>query len=211
MKKCLVALSVVSALFASAPALSAIADPERCVGLVEAAEKKRQHEKAKAVAEASAIQGGGEDLGTMSCMDNLMGVNFNFFQGIPSISSLVSSLASQVQDEISNTVCDYSDDLQSQVNSFLTCTASVDVDVSAGLPNPNSPELQNCLGAGNAFDFNYSGQVGSSSSDVRTVSSGATVSTGAQVQSTSSKGTSGSFNTLEQGIRDNWKAVLGVE
>lgn len=133
---------------------------QKCQPLIDAANATLSQRKKKAAVEATAISGGGS-LSEAACLDSLMGIDFDYFMNVSSLSGMVSGLfdnvKSQFQDSLMEMACDFTDELKAQSDTFLTCTAnlSVDLNLAGGLP---TPDLQSCLNTGmNGYSFDYSG------------------------------------------------------
>ncbi|WP_299197668.1 hypothetical protein [uncultured Amphritea sp.] len=133
---------------------------QKCQPLIDAANNVLVQRKKKAAVEATAISGGGT-LSEAACLDSLMGIDFDYFMNVSSLSGMVSGLFDNVKEQFQGSLkemaCDFSDELKAQSDTFLTCTANLSVDLSlaGGLP---TPDLQSCLNTGmNGYSFDYSG------------------------------------------------------
>ncbi|WP_370238907.1 hypothetical protein [Neptunomonas phycophila] len=158
-----------------------------CAPLLQAVEAAKTARINKAVIESATITGG-QELSTAACIGTLMDIDFDFFSGIGSWSGVLngvfSKVKNQVKDAFTNMVCDVSNDLKANADTFLSCSASLDVslDAAAGM---DVPDLAACLGAGDAFnlDFSQGVSVGNGSTSIGI---GKSLSTGSSSSNSSS-------------------------
>lgn len=155
---------------AALAALSAEEIEARCEPLAEAARTNLVARINKGAIEASTITGGG-DLSEVSCIDQFDGMSFDFFSMIPSLDGALmgalSSIKQQFADALNQMVCNVADDIRNNVDTFLSCSASLSVSLNAAA-GIAVPDLDSCLGAGQTFgiDFGATESVGTGSNSI---------------------------------------------
>lgn len=125
--------------------LSTAIDTLKCPELAEAANKAAMAHRAVGNAASEQISSG-ESLKNRTCLDDMQGFKFDFFETIPSLSgTALKTLREKVVKQITSMACDATNEVINAGNKVLTCNAAIGVklDGSAGF---ESLDVSECGG-----------------------------------------------------------------
>jgi hypothetical protein len=130
------------------------ANPELCGDLLDSAEENALNHREMGIKAAEQVTGGDGDLKDESCFADVMDADFDFFSGIPTWHTVaINEIKDRALEKLRNLACDAAESVNSAIDTLSQCSASLGLNLNAGVGDITLPSVEECGGLTADYQF----------------------------------------------------------